>query len=139
MFSRLSSYFNKYNILYAYQFGFRKSYSTELSLFELSDKIAKAIDNNKLVIMLFLDLSKAFDTVDHNILIQKLRHYGIRGIPLQWFRSYLTSRKHAVSIEGCLSKFYPILCGVPQGSILGPLLFLIYINDMPYSSKNFIL
>src|ERR1043165_7700875 len=108
--------------------------TTFMSLLDIQDKIYKAIDNDEFSIGIFLHLAKAFDTVNHEILIAKLNHYGIRGKPLEWFKSYLTSRTQRVNCNGCLSNLQAILFGVPQGSILGPLLFLIYINDLPNSS-----
>ena len=90
------------------------------------DKITKCLDNNEYVIGIFLDFSKAFDTVDHDILLQKLSMYGIRGNALSWFQSYLDNRKQSVSYTGAKSDIKTVKCGVPQGSILGPLLVLLY-------------
>ena len=92
------------------------------------DNLTHCLDNGEYVIGIFLEFSKAFDTVDHNILLQKLSLYGIRGTALDWFQSYLTNRYQFVTYNGELSERKKVKCGVPQGSILGPLLFLIYIN-----------
>ena len=129
VYSRLYNYLCKLEILCDNQFGFRKNHSTSLALIDLYEKISLALDRNEHAVGVFLDLSKAFDTVDHNILLDKLEHYGIRGVALDWVRSYLSNRLQFVQFNGHSSSPQTICCGVPQGSILGPF-FLLYINDL---------
>jgi retron-type reverse transcriptase len=119
-----------------HQYGFRENRSTELAIIELTNKLTKAIDSGEFIIGIFLDLSKAFDTINHRILIQKLEHYGIRGVAQLWFQNYLTNRKQIVKYNQVRSKEMLIQTGVPQGSILGPILFLLYMNDIENCSKQ---
>ena len=123
VFSRVFSFLGKNNIIYEKQFGFRPKHSTNHALVNIVDTISNALDNGKMAAGVFVDFQKAFDTVDHSILISKLNHYGIRGTINDWFKSYLTNRKQCVSILGFDSSYKTIEYGVPQGSVLGPLLF----------------
>ena len=113
-----------------------KKHSTTLALIEIVDQIRNAIENKKVVCGIFSDLSKAFDTVDHTILLKKLNHYGIRGVANKLIKSYLSNRKQYVQIGNTKSNLLNINCGVPQGSVLGPLLFLIYVNDIAYCNPH---
>ena len=130
MHKRINDFLNKKELIYHRQFGFRPKYSTEYALLDLVEDIKKYIDYGNYVCGIFVDLKKAFDTVDHEILLGKLPYYGILGISLNWFRTILLCRKQYVKIKDINSNTKEIKCGVPQGSTLGPLLFLLYINDM---------
>ena len=120
-------------ILYKFQSGFRKGYSTDSCLSYLNNKIATGFESGLHTGMVLIDLQKAFDTINHEILINKMEFLGFSESVTLWFKSYLSNRKFKVNLNQTFSEPGDLLCGVPQGSILGPLLFLLYINDMPQS------
>ncbi len=136
MYNRIYNYLQKFNILNSSQYGFRTGCSTELALIDTIDKLYSALDNGCIAAGIFLDLSKAFDTIDHKILLDKLEYYGIRGIAHSWLQSYLSNRKQYCYYASACSQYERTTCGVPQGSILGPLLFLLYINDINHVSTK---
>ena len=133
---QLQQYFSENNLFYHSQYGFRPKHSTELAALHLIDKLTLDMDANEIPINIYLDLSKAFDTINHNILLDKLQHYGIHGKAHDLLKNYLTDRKQYVHLNGSDSSHLTIMTGVPQGSILGPLLFIIYINDLHKSCSN---
>ena len=135
VYNKLYDYLTSKNILLPNQYGFRKFHSTEQAILDFGNIINNHLINNKIPIAIFLDLTKAFDTIDHKLLLSKLEHYGIRGIPLSWFKSYLEHRKQSTVINETCSSAQNIMFGVPQGSILGPLLFIIYINDITHATS----
>ena len=141
IFARLISFIDKHKILYNRQYGFQKDKSTEYALLDIVENIMNSLENKDSPCCVFLDFAKAFDTVNHAILLGKLHHYGIRGVALSLIESYLTERQQCVQINNVTSELDFISHGVPQGSILGPLLFLLYINDISLCSDilNFFL
>ena len=126
--NRIYKFFSDNNLIYSLQFGFRQKYSTVHTLTSLTESIRKNLDEGNIGCGIFVDLQKAFDTVEHDILLSKREHYGVPGLAKEWFKSYLSNRKQHVSIGGYEYNLGDVKFGVPQGSILGPVLFFIYIN-----------
>ena len=136
MYNRLQKYLKEQNILYEKQFGFQTGYSTEHATAQLIDQIYEAFEKNEYTLGVRIDLSKAFDTVDHSTLLNKLELYGITDRNYTWNTSYLSNRLQYIQIdENSRTEFCVVKCGVPQGSILGPLLFLLYVNDLKNASS----
>ena len=131
-YKHLYQFLDAFEVLYPLQFGFREKHSTTHALLCLTESIKHSIDNGKYGCGVFLDLQKAFHTMNHVILLQKLEHYGVRGNTHK--QSYLTGRVQYITVNGHVSGSLPVWCGVPQGSVLCPLLFLIYVNDLPNAS-----
>ena len=123
MYKKLFTFFNNNNIIYNLQFGFRQQYSTSNALINITENTRKALDDGNIGCGVFVDLQKAFNTVDHQILLAKLNHYGTRGVSNDWFKSYLSNRSQYVSINGYDSGLAAINCGVPQGSSVANMRF----------------
>ena len=130
------NFIDKHKVLFIYQYGFRRKHSTSLAFINIVDKIKFAIDNNEYALGILLDITEAFDSINRDILLSKLEHYGFCGHSLLFLESYFTDRRQYTSTNNCKSNTRSITYGVPQGSILGPLLFLLYINEIRYVSRN---
>ena len=135
VYNRLYKFVEDNKLVYNLQLGFRQKHSTTHALIHLTEKIREQLDSGKYGYIIFVGFQKAFDAVDHTILTQKLNYYGVRGKANNWFSSYLKNKTQFVTFNGFSLEFKEINCGVPQGSTLGPLLLLIYINDLHYSIK----
>ena len=129
---RLTNFLRKNKVLFSYQFGFQNNHSTDNALISLTEMIRNALDNDDFACGVFIDLKKAFDTVNHDIFLSKLNHYSIRGVPFNWFKSYLINKTRYATMNNERSEIQTI----KHGSNLGQLLFLIYINDLSPSIKN---
>ena len=137
IFDQMHDYFHTNKLNFEGQYGFRKKHSTELTAVETIDRITQQLDKGNTPLYIFLDLSKAFDTLNRKIMLHELEYYGVTGPSLQLLRSYLSDRKQYVEFENVISDSSNIKTGIPQGSILGPLLFVLHVNDISLASKIF--
>jgi len=135
LYHRVYSYLTEHNLIDKRQYGFRENHSTELAITPIYDELLRNFDNKLITCSLFLDLSKAFDCCDHEIVLDKLYHYGVRGVSHKLFSNFLHNRMQCTKIGAFKSSYKRISCGVPQGSVISPLLFLIYINDITNASS----
>ena len=131
LYNRMINYINKFDLLHPNQFGFRKKHKTVDALACVIKLVRLAIDDKKRACCIFLDLSKAFDSIHHDILLSILFNYGFRGPVHHLLKSYLTNRSQFVQIDSCRSELKPVIGGVPQGSVVGPIMFILYANDLP--------
>uniref|UniRef100_A0A8C6TYG5 Reverse transcriptase domain-containing protein n=1 Tax=Neogobius melanostomus TaxID=47308 RepID=A0A8C6TYG5_9GOBI len=132
---KLDSFLEEKNILFDYQYGFRSNRSTSAALIHFTEEVLAAIDHSQYMVSVFLDLKKAFDSVNHELL-SKLQDYGIRGHVFKWLESYLQNRQQYVQFDQLNSKHETVVCGIPQGSIIGPKLFILFINDIYEATKR---
>ena len=135
MYNRIYDHLTSNKLLHNKQLGFQRNNSTEHAIMQFTRDISDSFQKGEYTLGVFIDLSKAFDTVNHKILLKKMEYYGIKGTTLTWLKSYLSNRKQYIYVDNISKQLLEITCGVPQGSILGPLLFLIYVNDF-YKASN---